>query len=328
MKYLTLIILPILAICFSCQESDDITTPSDDIPPIETGLIKDNKIIINNTERDYDLFVPESYNNSPVVILLHGNGGSSEDITGESGNPAPYKKWLEIASDNNLILLIPNGIESTNGNQGWNDCRDDASGNPNLDDTSFIEDVLTELQNTYSIDNNKIYVNGTSNGGHMAIRLAQEIPEKITAIAVIVASMPENSACLDSDTPISALFMNGTDDPILPFEGGEIASNRGSVLSTDASINYWVERNETNTTPIVTMLTDIDSSDDSMVEKSLYQNGNNSTEVVLYKINNGGHTEPSMEERYSEIFKIIVGEQNGDIEMVNEVWSFFENKSK
>ena len=46
------------------------------------------------------------------------------------------------------------------------------------------------------------------------------------------------------------------------------------------------------------------------------------------KLNNGGHTEPSISERYSSIWLSIVGNQNGDIEMANEVWDFFKTKTR
>lgn len=329
MKYSTLITTFLLLVLISCQEPDDLPpSSSNNTTQVATGLIKDNKIDINGTERDYDIFVPESYNNSPIVILLHGNGSSSDDLMGETDIKAPYKKWIQIATENNIILLIPNGVVGTNGNAGWNDCRADAIGNPDQDDTAFIQAVLTELKNTYSINTNRVYVNGTSNGGQMAIRLVQEIPEEITAIAVIAASMSGNSACIDSDIPVSVLFMNGTDDPILPFEGGDMASNRGNVLSTNESINYWITRNKTDISPTVTLLPDTNPDDNSTVEISLYQNGENNTEIALYKIQDGGHTEPSILERYSNIFKLIVGEQNGDIEMADEIWDFFKDKLK
>ena len=48
----------------------------------------------------------------------------------------------------------------------------------------------------------------------------------------------------------------------------------------------------------------------------------------LYKIGGGGHTEPSIKERYSGPFELQVGLQNNDIEMADEVWQFFKDKQK
>ena len=160
----------------------------------------------------------------------------------------------------------------------------------------------------------------------MAIRLAQEIPSKLKAFAAIVASNPVNSKCANSKTPISALFMNGTNDPFLPYLGGQMTKKRGKVLSTEKSIKYWIERNQTDTTATIKNITNLNKRDKSKVKKIMYSNGLNNTEVILYKILDGGHTEPSIDERYGRFFKRFVGEQNGDIEMAHQVWNFFKTK--
>ena len=214
------------------------------------------------------------------------------------------------------------------GSRGWNDCRNDAPGNPDTDDVAFLSQLIDKIKAEYNHDNDRVYVAGVSNGASMAIRLAQEIPEKIAIFASIVTSMAGNSECLDTNIPISALFMNGTADPLAPYDGGQVASNRGLVLSTDESIDYWVSRNNTDTNPIETPLDNIDNNDNSTVVKYLYTNGTNNTEVVLYKVIDGGHAEPSLQERYGNLFLAIVGVQNGDIEMAHEVWDFFKTKSK
>ena len=73
---------------------------------------------------------------------------------------------------------------------------------------------------------------------------------------------------------------------------------------------------------------DIDTSDDSIVEKHLYPNGVNNTEVVLYKVVRVGHTVPSLLQRYGAIHLAFAGAQNGDVEAAEEIWDFFKTKSK
>lgn len=318
-KNLTSILFLLL---LGCNKNDDSS------PDLEKGLLKNQSISIAGADRNYHMFIPNNPTNAPVVFLFHGNGGSSDDMLGLTNIKAPYKIWLNIASQENLILVVPNGTVGSSGSRGWNDCRNDAATNPTSNDVLFINTLLDFVKAKYNSNNSKVYTVGTSNGGHFSIRLAQEIPNRITAFASIVASNSVNSQCTSSTIKVSALFMNGTDDPILPYNGGQMASNRGEVFSTENTITYWVQRNGTITTPEVSNLTDMNTNDGSTVTKSLYKNGGNGTEVVLYKINNGGHTEPSIAERYSSIFLLAVGKQNGDIEMANEVWNFFKTKSK
>ena len=54
-----------------------------------------------------------------------------------------------------------------------------------------------------------------------------------------------------------------------------------------------------------------------------YSGGKAGSEVVLYEVRGGGHTEPSRSERYGFLYRLVVGRQNGDMEMADEVWKFF-----
>ena len=297
-------------------------------PEIERGLVQNQVINVGGVDRNYHIYLPNNAVNAPVILLFHGNGGNYNDVLGITGVKAPYKVWLEMALEEDLIVIVPNGTLGSNDKRGWNDCRTDASGNPTINDVSFIENLLDYVQATYHSNESKVFAVGTSNGGHFAIRLAEEIPNRITAFASIVASNSKNTECNSLPVEVSALFMNGTDDQILPYAGGQMPSNRGEVQSTENTINYWVNKNSTETVPEITNFTDLNSNDNSTVIKYLYKNGNNETEVALYEISNGGHTEPSLSERYSNLYLALVGNQNADIEMANEVWDFFKTKSK
>lgn len=328
MHRIELLVLFFFAIFVGCSSADDTQEPEP--PKLQYGLIKNNKLTVSEVERDYILYVPENQNNSAIAILLHGKSDTAEGLLGvsDANRNTPYRPWLDIAEQNNIILIVPNGTLDDSDVQGWNDCRGDGSGNPNIDDVAFIREVLRTTKETYSVDDSRIYVQGTSNGGHLALRLTQEMPMEITAAAAIIAAMPAASECEDADDPVSVLFMNGTEDPIMPYEGGGMSFNRGTVLSTDESVAYWISRNETETNASETFLPDLDDGDNSTVVVSTYANGRNGTEVVLYSIVNGGHTEPSKQERYNGLFTLFTGNQNADIEMAVEVWSFFRNKSK
>lgn len=316
-------LIPFLILFFAVGCKKNVSTP-----PIEKGLLKNQAITVGGLIRNYHIHVPNNPVNAPVVLLFHGNGSNYDEILGLTGIKAPYKKWLDIAQQENLILVVPNGSSGSTGSSGWNDCRNDAATNPTVDDMQFVISLLNHIKTKYNSNAAKVFALGTSNGGHFAIRLAQEIPDRITAFAAIVAANAVNSKCSNATTKVSALFMNGTSDPVIPYNGGSMTFNRGEVFSTDSTVSYWAKRNQTDILPEITMMPDINTNDNSTVTKSLYKNGSNGTEVALYKVTNGGHTEPSVAERYSALFLLAVGKQNGDIEMANEIWNFFKNKTK
>jgi poly(3-hydroxybutyrate) depolymerase len=113
----------------------------------------------------------------------------------------------------------------------------------------------------------------------------------------------------------------------VPYEGGEVINNRGAIFSTQKAVNYWTDRNETDAEAVEAQLPDLNTGDNSNVMKFSYLNGTNNTAVVLYKINNGGHTAPSIDQQYNSIYLNLVGNQNHDIEMAEEIWAFFEGKT-
>jgi len=163
----------------------------------------------------------------------------------------------------------------------------------------------------------------------MALRLALELSNKIAAVAPVVAAMPA-IACNSPNHPTSVLFMNGTGDPLLPYNGGEVApgiGGRGTVLSAQESVNAWVSFNQIVSSPVTVNFPDINTADGSTVKSVTYSNGIEGTQVVLYDISGGGHVEPSLQEQYGVKLELLLGKQNHDIEMAKEIWNFFKNKT-
>lgn len=297
--------------------------------PNSSHLIKNVELNINSTVRVFDYYVPSpSSEPRPLIILLHGHTGNSDVMTGENHKKAPYKIWIEIAQRENLILAFPNGSIGPDGQRGWNDCRADSKTNPKTDDIAFLKQLISWLSQQQNIDSRRIYITGTSNGGFMSLRAAMEMSDVFAAAAPIVAAMPIQSECSLPSNKIPILFMNGTKDSFVPYQGGTILENkqeRGTVHSIQDSVAWWVGYNQSHSNPKVYQFEDINSDDQSTVRKFVF---NGKFPVILYEIKDGGHTEPSLKERYSAIWKMIVGVQNGDIEMAEEVWSFFKDQKR
>jgi polyhydroxybutyrate depolymerase len=285
------------------------------------------KLNIDGLKRTCDVYSPAGAETEPrpLIFLFHGHGGSANQLIGRSGNHAPHRIWLEIAEREKLVIAVPLGAQSPDGGPGWNDCRADAQSNPKTNDVTFIRELIEALARSRAVDRRRIFASGISNGGNMALRLALELSDQFAAVAVVSSAMPKVNACGPPAHPVSALFMNGTADPVLPYDGGEVAKawgKRGSVISTDASVRYWVQHNQTKAEPEVTQVPP------GAVTRYRYSGGKGGTEVVLYKIEGGGHTEPSIREHYSGPIESAVGAQNSDIEMADEIWGFFKDKQK
>lgn len=298
----------------------------------EYGLFT-KMIVVDGTIRRYAMYLPKDINNLsvPLVFVLHGGSGNIENMTGENGYKAPFKIWMNIADEEKIIIIYPEGLNGSSGKPTWNDCRANCIVNSDADDIRFITTLIDEIKINYNIAPTRVYATGFSNGGLLSLRLAVKLSDKIAAVAAISAAMPDTSKCGQPTNPVSILFMNGTNDSYLPYAGGTIGNppnpDHGSVCSTETSINFWVNFNQTESTPTTHTFSDIDNTDGGIVESYVYSNGLEEIEVVLYKINGGGHLAPSKLEQYSNLTEQIFGKQNHDIEMTTEVWNFFKDKT-
>ena len=320
------------------RDPDESPTDASPNPGIENpfdrqmvGLQTDQEVLHDGQVRRFHFFAPDQTDDQasyPLVILLHGHGGSVDQLLGLNNRKAPYKIWLDVAAREKIFILLPEGVISPDDKLGWNDCRGDTMTNPSTDDVGFIVDLAEAMTQTYPIDAKRIYASGTSNGGHMSFRLAIEAGDTFAAIAPIVASLPKNSKCSSATEAVALLLVNGTDDPILPYNGGFMAGGRGEVLSTVETIEFWKDINLNTASAATETLPDINTADNSTVIQTTHAGDTSIQDVILLTMDGAGHAEPSIAEEYSSVFEDIVGRQNHDVEMAERVWSFFQDKSK
>lgn len=260
-----------------------------------------------------------------LVLLLHGHGGSAAQLVGAGGRVAPYREWTRIADREQLLLAAPEGTRGPNRRQGWNDCRADATTNPHTNDVEFLSSLVAKLVREYRISPSSVFVVGTSNGGQMALRMAIERPALVRAVAAVAAAMPAHSDCAKPTAPVPVLFMNGTEDPYIPYEGGsvgEASGRRGTVLSAAASVAAWTKLAGVSSPPDVMPFFAMGKGAYGRVVRYTYARDDRPT-VVLYRVEGGGHAEPSRSERYPWPSARVLGPQNVMIEMAEEVWNFF-----
>lgn len=275
-------------------------------------------IISGGMERTYLVHISSSYDPSlqtPLVIVLHGGGGTGKGMVKLTGFDA-------VADKENFIVVYPDGFE-----KHWNDGRGVQwqSHVENTDDVSFISDLIDRLSNELNIDAKRVYVTGISNGGMMSHRLGCELSQKIAAIAPVASNIPLNQASVWSPSrPMPVLIINGTEDPLERWEGGEIRLGKntyGVVLSVADTVGFWVDKNGCSSSPVITQLSDTDPSDGTTVRTEVYGGCEGSAEVVLYAIEGGGHTWPGGLQYLPES---IIGKTSREFNASEIIWQFFK----
>ena len=173
-----------------------------------------------------------------IIFVFHSSNGTPQEIRTQFGYQLDRR-----ADKDGAIVVYPKGFQNH-----WNDCRKQApyrANTQNIDDVGFVEMMVTWFSKHYTIDQKKIYATGLSNGGNFALRLALET-SNFQAVAAIGTNLPtkENFDCQHTEKPRSFLLMNGTCDPINPYNGGMVSlyglGKRGTVLSSHETIRYWL----------------------------------------------------------------------------------------
>jgi polyhydroxybutyrate depolymerase len=269
---------------------------------------------------------------APVVVLLHGGSQSMRRQFGPNGGAT--LEWLAVARANNILLLAPNGTNPETGDakgdtQFWNDYRETATARTsNADDVGFIRDMLTWAQKAYKTDRTRTYVTGASNGGMMTYRLLIEAPEKFAAGAAFIAALPADIARVPKPARATPLMiMAGTADPLVQWNGGAIAGNRGTVVSAEANLKWWLAANRTNSEPAeTTQLPHRDPNDICRIERKSFSAKAGGAPVVFYANQGGGHTMPSIKHKIADGFLVrrFIGHVCRDVEAADLTWAFFK----
>ena len=254
-------------------------------------------------ERDYILYVPEIYDGStavPLVLNFHGFGSSASQ-------QMFYGDFRDIADTEGFLLVHPEGTTFI-GNQFWNVGFPGLSSN--IDDVGFTEALIDELATLYAIDLDRVYATGMSNGGFMSFLLACQLSEKIAAVASVTGSMTQDTFddC-NAQHPTPVLQIHGTEDDVVLYNENNLSLPIPDVIS------YWVDHNNCETTPTTTTLPDVDVSDGSTIEHSVYEDGDNGVTTEHMKVIGGGHTWPGS--------VLNTAGTNQDIDASMEIWLFF-----
>lgn len=189
-------------------------------------------IDVAGERRSYRHRAPHTPNpHAPLILALHGTTQRGASMRRFSG------RTLDVLADSiGADLVYLNGYR-----RAWNDGRrihTSATQGRNTDDIGFVEAVIARF------DRPAIAV-GYSNGGQLLHRLARESATPLAGRVLIAAGLP---IAQDRDypdgvvQPAPTLVIQGTADPVMPYEGGAVrllGRSKGSVLSArDTAASY------------------------------------------------------------------------------------------
>jgi len=273
----------------------------------------------DGVSRGYALYIPSSYQKDepvPLLMALHGRPGNAQRM-------ADLTSFNSRADQHGFIAVYPQGIR-----QYWNYLHGILGYRQHPNDSEFLLKVIDAVKSEYNIDNRRVYVTGISNGGFMAQRLACYAPHKFAGFASVAAGgFAGMSVDCESNEPVNLLYMHGTADTKVPWNGLSVKDTDGNpqlvTMSIHDSVNFWVDRNRCSAEVNQMEIPPRDSSSLTRVKTFASTNCELNAEVVLFAIIGGGHNWPGVADF---IPASIAGRVNMDIHASDVIWSFFSAK--
>ncbi len=291
------------------------------LPPIRlTKQDKQLTLMHDGIEREFILHIPDAIDDTmsyPLVFVVHGGGGTARVMLRLTDG-----RFNELADDAGFFVVYPQGVD-----KNWNVGRSkqvSTAGREAVDDLGFFLAMIDELSQEYPIDTQRVFATGISAGGFMSLRLGCEASAQFRAITAVTASIPttQQSLC-DHETNVGLMVINGTADPMVPYEGGQVVvfeQERGEIISTAETIALWAKNGRCAPTPQERQWPDHDPDDGTTVTVLSYDDCELDTAVKLIQINGGGHTWPG---GWQYLSKDIIGATSQELNAADTIWEFF-----
>jgi polyhydroxybutyrate depolymerase len=284
--------------------------------PVLTGTLLQDTLVHDGIKRSFLVYMPDGdIAGRPVILVLHGSKGKGKSVRQQS-----VYQFDALADREKFIVVYPDGYK-----KHWNGCRSapkDKAHKKDIDDVGFLTALIGMCSTRWGTDPARVYAVGFSNGGHMCFRLAAQVPDKIAGITAIAANMPAPgwSKCPAPGRAFPVMIVNGTDDPINPYDGGMVRLfhfiKKGEVLPALDSARAWLKPDDADNNPVIEQREDHDAEDETTVEVLTWPG----SRVRLYTVRGGGHTIPGGEQYLPAS---VVGRVSHDINIAREVWGFF-----
>lgn len=265
-------------------------------------------LISSGVKREYLLYVPDNYDSSkaiPLLIDIHG-------FAQWPANQAEVSQWDRLADEEGFIVVHPSG---TGFPKRWRVTPDPENPGAVEEELQFFQDLIAKLSQEYSIDPDRIFASGLSNGAGMSLRLACDLPDQFAAIGGVAgAYLVDLNDCPGG---VPGIFFHGQEDKIVPFEGGP--SERFAIPFPNIAefVQNYAHLNGCNLEQKIIL-------EKEHVKGVRYEGCDSETEVIFYTIADGGHTWPGG----SPLPERITGKTTQEIEATQLIWDFFMEQTE
>jgi polyhydroxybutyrate depolymerase len=278
---------------------------------VRTGV---TELTIHKGNNVYEarIFLPGSASRQdrvPTILMFHGGGGTG-------AGQADLDGFEALAEEEGFAVVHPSADPT------WPLWEIYDGDHPERDDVAFAEELINTLIADWRADPARIYSVGFSIGGTFSARLSCEIPERIAGVGA-VGQIAVAAQLADPSLPTPLIQINGTADPVIPFDGN------GESIATGPDAWQWMlhtnipeafaagaARRGCNTEPFMFQV-------GNEVLGYRYSGCDGDVEMLRYEVTGGGHVWPGDIPGRSEM-----GHTTSDISASRVIWEFLRPYSR
>jgi len=260
---------------------------------------------LQGKKREVTVHVPPNYDPArpmPMVVMLHGFMQDKDEI-------ASISRFKEKADKEGFIAVFPNATGWVGDNlRWWNIGKNQLY---RSDDVDFIRQLTEVLPSKLSVDKDRIFLVGFSNGAMMAQEAAARLNDKIAAVASVSGGMLRKQDRPRGD--MNALLIHGSNDEVIPASGGMLINLVGAprVLSAIKAFEVWADANGLTPMPHKTPGEPIQTY--SAIDTA------SGREVTFYNLKDGSHDWPGSHESTTA---------SSQFNATDEIWNFLNRHSR
>jgi polyhydroxybutyrate depolymerase len=228
-------------------------------------------VTVDGERRVYRVDVPPGYDGTEDVALVlnwHGNGSSAEQ-------QAAYSGLADVAD---ALVVTP---------EGTGDPRHfSLVPGPQNPDLRFARAIVEQVDEQFCLDPDLVFSTGISNGSGLTAELACQAPDVVAAVALVAATVGPLGC--EASTRMPVLAFHGTDDVVVPYDGGPLGGTGLVLPSAQEGIRRWAGQNRCDPEPTVERI-------EPDVVHWTFEGCE--ADVEAYWVEGGGHVWPGAEER-------------------------------
>jgi len=280
--------------------------------------IQDLEIKAEGHTWTYHLHVPLKARSAsaPLVLVFHGAGGNGKDYLTKNG-------WVALSEKEGFLVAAPDGLPALPrlpasfrmNPRLWNSGQLNANmPRAKINDISFVKALLDDIAYRTSVDKNRIYATGHSNGAGMTFKIGAELSSHFAGIATVMGLNTSEGA--EPTIALPTLMLIGTRDPLNPIDGGErqLPWGKSTLPPISHGIQAW-SQSLNCTTPAV------QERDDDQVTIERFNQCRDGANYTIWYLKGQGHAWPGGQD--SGLPDSVMGPNITRVNATDLIWQFF-----